>query len=99
MVEGWITEQAATRIFKRAGLDFAEESKRACQRGFRPYSLHQRASMLINQKLERLTSHNFVGLLEGTDPVLKEEVIVFTAHWDHLGSCERMQWYLPRLRC
>jgi Zn-dependent M28 family amino/carboxypeptidase len=41
--------------------------------------------MFINQKLEKLTSHNFVGLLEGTDPALKDEIIVFTAHWDHLG--------------
>ncbi len=33
----------------------------------------------------RRTTHNVVGFLEGTDPVLKNEIIVIGAHYDHLG--------------
>jgi len=67
------------------GLNFDEEKVKASQRGFRSYSLKQRFSVKLHQSFVRLTSHNFVGLLEGTHPTLKSEVIVFTAHWDHLG--------------
>jgi hypothetical protein len=38
-----------------------------------------------NAEMRRGTSHNVVGLLEGSDPVLKSETVMFTAHYDHLG--------------
>src|SRR6202008_1481014 len=39
----------------------------------------------IPTKVEKIVSNNVVGMVEGSDPTLKSEVIVFTAHWDHLG--------------
>jgi hypothetical protein len=38
-----------------------------------------------NAEMHRGTSLNVVGLLEGSDPVLKSETILITAHYDHLG--------------
>src|SRR6185437_12288092 len=39
----------------------------------------------IPTRVEKIISHNVVGRVEGSDPALKSEAVVFTAHWDHLG--------------
>ena len=44
--------------------------------------------MIIQQHLTRnaLYSKNIIGILPGLDPVLKDEVVVLSAHYDHLGK-------------
>ena len=39
-----------------------------------------------NQTLARLTAPNVVGILEGSDPQLKNEYLVYSAHMDHVGT-------------
>ena len=41
--------------------------------------------MAINNTLRTIDSHNVVAKLEGSDPTLKDEYVVYSAHWDHLG--------------
>lgn len=45
-------------------------------------------SMRMSKKSERteVSSSNVAGMIEGSDPVLKNEYVVFTAHLDHLGQ-------------
>ena len=52
---------------------------------FPAFELPLTASLQQHAKLDRIDSANVVGLIEGTDPVLKDEVILLTAHLDHLG--------------
>lgn len=86
-IEGWLSEGAATSLFESAGLDFSALKASACTPGFRPVSLGSlRCSLSVKHSVERLTSHNFLAKIEGSDPALSEEHIVFTAHWDHLGQ-------------
>jgi Zn-dependent M28 family amino/carboxypeptidase len=85
-IEGWLSEDAATRLFASAGLNFASLKSSACHRGFAPVSLGLTCSLNIHHSIERLTSHNFLARIEGTDEKLKHETLVFTAHWDHLGQ-------------
>jgi len=40
-------------------------------------------------RLEDVSSHNVVAKLEGSDPALKNEYLVYSAHLDHLGIGER----------
>ncbi len=84
-IEAWINLDAAKRIFAAAGQDFAAAKLAARQRGFQPVSLGAKAAFEIKNTLREVNSRNVVGLLEGSDPVLKHEYIVITAHWDHLG--------------
>lgn len=44
-------------------------------------------TVTINLKIARelKRSENVTGYLEGSDPVLKNELVIFTAHYDHLG--------------
>jgi Zn-dependent M28 family amino/carboxypeptidase len=84
-VEAWINLDAAKRIFAAAGQDFDAAKLAARQRGFKPVPLGAKAAFEIRNTLREVNSRNVVGLLEGSDPVLKNEYIVITAHWDHLG--------------
>jgi Zn-dependent M28 family amino/carboxypeptidase len=46
------------------------------------------ASMSMSQTSRTLQSANVVAKVTGADPVLKDECVVYTAHWDHLGVGE-----------
>ncbi|HVV55042.1 MAG TPA: M28 family metallopeptidase, partial [Mucilaginibacter sp.] len=81
-VEGWITENAAKKLFAAAGItgDFRAMARK---RGFKAIPLNMNVNLSIYNKLKYSTSHNVVGILRGsTNP---GEYIVYTAHWDHLG--------------
>ncbi len=84
-IEGWITLDAARRIFKMAGQDFDALKKQAVTREFKPVPLGLQASLGIANTLRTIDSQNVIAKLEGSDPRLKEEYVVYTAHWDHLG--------------
>lgn len=68
-----------------AGQDFDALKARAVRRDFRPVPLGLRASMTIHNRLRTVDSRNVVARLEGSDPVLKDEYVIYTAHWDHFG--------------
>jgi Zn-dependent M28 family amino/carboxypeptidase len=84
-IEGWITLDQGRQLMKMASHDFDSLKKQAATREFTPMPLGVTASMTINNTLRTIDSRNVVGRLEGGDPVLKDEYVVFTAHWDHLG--------------
>lgn len=84
-VEGWITLDQGKNLLTMAGQDFDALKAQAATREFKPVPLGVRASITIKNKLRTIDSINVVAKLEGRDPVLKNEYIVYTAHWDHLG--------------
>lgn len=84
-VAGWLALDATRRLFAAAGLDFEEEKLRAARRDFRPVPLKAIADFAVTNVLRRVESRNVVGELRGADPVRREDWIVYTAHWDHLG--------------
>ncbi len=84
-IEGWITLDAARKLFEMGGQDFDALKKQAVGKDFKPVALGLKASMGIRNKLRTIDSRNVVAKLEGGDPALKHEFVVYTAHWDHLG--------------
>jgi Zn-dependent M28 family amino/carboxypeptidase len=84
-VEGWITLDEAKALMRMAGQDFDALKKQAATREFKPVPLGVTASMTIRNTLRTVDSQNVVARLEGSDPALKDEYVVYTAHWDHLG--------------
>jgi Zn-dependent M28 family amino/carboxypeptidase len=85
-VIGWITRDAAGRLFAGSGLDFGQLSQAAKQKGFRAVPLKSKASVSLTQAIKRQKSRNVVGLLPGTSR--PNEYVIYTAHWDHLGRCD-----------
>jgi len=82
-LNGWITDEAASRLFEQCGLNFKELSKQALNSEFKPVSLNTKLSLTMNNKLRYASSKNVLAMLKGTD--LADECIVYTAHWDHFG--------------
>ena len=85
-VRSWITLETATKLIADSGFDFEELKKTALSKDFRPVPLTAKANFALSQKLRSFKSHNVVGKIEGSDPKLKDEWIMYTAHWDHLGK-------------
>ena len=83
-LEGWMTRDAALRVFAAAGLDYDTVKAAAAQRGFRPVPLGLTASASVRNGIRRARSSNVVGVLPGTER--PGEYVIITAHWDHLGK-------------
>ena len=84
-VESWITTDGARELFKMAGLDYDKEKARAATKAFTPVDLKLTASIHFTQKMRTVDSQNVVAKITGSDPKLKDEFVVFSAHWDHFG--------------
>ncbi len=81
----WVTEEAAKQLVAMAGLDLETLREAALNRDFRPVSLGVTTSIALDVDIERVRSANVLGLIPGSDPALRDEVVVYTAHHDHLG--------------
>jgi Zn-dependent M28 family amino/carboxypeptidase len=84
-VEGWITLDQAKKLFAMAGQDFGALKTRAATRAFTPVPMGVTASMTLNSTIRTIDSRNVVGVVQGSDPALKNEYVIFTSHWDHYG--------------
>jgi Zn-dependent M28 family amino/carboxypeptidase len=84
-VRGWITHEVAQALFKAAGFDYETLKTQAATRDFRPVPLGMRAQLEIHDTVRRIQSRNVIAKLPGSDPVLKNQYVIYTAHWDHFG--------------
>ena len=84
-VEGWITFDQAKALFAMAGQDFGALEKEAGTRAFRPVALGATATLALVNHVRKVQSANVAGRLEGSDPALRSEWVVYTTHWDHFG--------------
>jgi Zn-dependent M28 family amino/carboxypeptidase len=84
-IQGWITNDSAQRIFKAAGLDLDALRAKAETRDFRPVSLNMKLTGELVSQVRIIDQANVAGIVPGTDPKLKHEVVIYSAHWDHLG--------------
>jgi len=84
-VRGWVTEDAARSLVALAGRDLSKLIESARHKEFAPVPLGITTSLAFTSKVSRGKSANVWGLLRGSDPVLGKEVVVYSAHHDHLG--------------
>lgn len=82
---GWITEDVAKKIASASGTDLNGLFDKAKTKGFKPMELPLKMDGKIIAKIRPLNTQNVIGILEGSDPKLKDEAIVYSAHYDHLG--------------
>ncbi|TWW00658.1 M28 family metallopeptidase [Chitinophaga pinensis] len=87
-IEGWLTQESAKKLFQLAGVSdtIMNQAKRP---GFKPVSLGVSASLTLHNKTRKSVSHNVAALLPGTER--KDEYIIYSAHWDHLGVGEAVK--------
>jgi Zn-dependent M28 family amino/carboxypeptidase len=81
----WTTEEASRKLVALGGNDLDALRRKAESRDFRPVPLGVTLSVAIKTEVRRLRTANVLGLLRGADPKLKDELVVYSAHHDHLG--------------
>jgi Zn-dependent M28 family amino/carboxypeptidase len=79
-VEGWITHETAGQLF-----DYAAMKKSAVSKSFKATDLPWKAHLKIHNALRHIDSHNVAAKLEGSDSALRDQYIIYSAHWDHFG--------------
>jgi Zn-dependent M28 family amino/carboxypeptidase len=86
--EGWLQEDTARELVGASGFDLDELRRRAERRDFQPVDLKVSARVELRSTIRQVEQFNVVGIVPGTDPKLKEQAVVYSAHWDHLGIDE-----------
>jgi Zn-dependent M28 family amino/carboxypeptidase len=84
-IRSWVTDDAARRMMRLAGQDLDDLRRRAASRDFQPVKLKVRGAIHLKSEVKRVQAPNVVATLPGRDPRLKDQYVVFSAHWDHLG--------------
>jgi Zn-dependent M28 family amino/carboxypeptidase len=87
-LKAWITEKAAADLFRAGGHDLEKLVASARSRKFKPVPLRLTTTLEFENALTRVETANVLGLLRGSDEQLRDEVVVYTAHHDHLGIGE-----------
>jgi Zn-dependent M28 family amino/carboxypeptidase len=88
-LQGWISEDMARTLFSAAGQDLDALRARAEVKGFRPVELKATAHAHVKSAVRQVAEYNVAGIVPGTDPTLREEAVIYSAHWDHLGVDEQ----------
>jgi Zn-dependent M28 family amino/carboxypeptidase len=81
----WIQLDVAHNLFSASGLDLEKMMTAANSRDFKPVPLQAHLSAHMTSKIRPFESNNVIAMLPGADPVLKDEGVMYTAHYDHLG--------------
>jgi Zn-dependent M28 family amino/carboxypeptidase len=84
-LQGWISEDMARTLFAAAGQDLDQLRARAEVRGFHPVELNAALQADVKSAVRNITEYNVAGIVPGSDPRLRSEAVVMSAHWDHLG--------------
>ncbi len=85
-IQGWVTLNTASRIFKASGMTDARFFEQAKSPDFEPIPLGVTVSHSLRNSFKKDVSQNVVGMIEGSER--PEEVIIYSAHWDHLGVAQ-----------
>lgn len=82
---GWIQLEIARKLAKAIGQDLDKMMKEANSRDFKPTELGVRVKQTVVSNVRSFASRNVVGKVTGSDSRLKQQAILYTAHYDHLG--------------
>ena len=84
VIQGWLSLEAAGRLFAVAGLKFDDLAREAAGRDFKPVSLNLTANLTLHSEVRSVESNNVVAFVKGSRR--PQEVVVYSAHWDHFGT-------------
>lgn len=82
---GWINAEAGAKLLGALHLDVDAALDTANKKGFQARPLGATVHARMEFQVSDINTGNVIGMVLGSDPKLKDEAIIFTAHWDHLG--------------
>ena len=77
--------QKAAALFAASGLDLAALRESALSRDFKPVPLKAAISGTAHNQVREIESSNVVAKIEGSDRELRDEYVIYSGHWDHMG--------------
>jgi len=84
-LQAWMSREAGEKLLNLAGKHVDEMLAASDKPDFKPIALGIQLRAHIQSKMRALDTRNVVGVIPGSDPKLKDEVVIFSAHWDHFG--------------
>ncbi len=87
-LQGWIQEASARSLFAAAGKDLDALRAQAEVRGFKPVDLGIVAHAAVDSAVREVEQFNVAGIVPGTDAALRDQAVIYSAHWDHFGVGE-----------
>ena len=84
-LQGWVTEDTARALAKQGGQTLDALRVLAQGRNFRPVPLDLTLKGTLRSAVRTIEQFNVAGVVPGHDPALRDELVIYTAHWDHLG--------------
>lgn len=82
-VEGWLSLDAAERLFAANGSSLKQMKAKALKPDFKAIPLNAKASISIKNNLREIDSNNVIGFIPGSKK--PDEAVIYMAHWDHFG--------------
>jgi Zn-dependent M28 family amino/carboxypeptidase len=82
-VESWISGESAQKMFDASAMKGQDYKSLSRSKDFKPTPLGLNVSVSVKNEIKKDVSKNVVAMIPGTDR--KDEVIIYSAHWDHLG--------------
>jgi len=86
-VNGWLSAEAADKVFAATGHDVAVLRQEACKKGYRGFGMGTSISLRMVNSHVTNSSLNVAGILPGRSR--PEECVIISAHWDHFGIGEK----------
>ena len=88
VVEGWIGLDVAKKLFALGGQSFDALVSNARKKDFKAVDLNLTTSLTVKNKIKKSVTYNVLASIPGDK--LKNEAIIYSAHWDHLGVGEKV---------
>src|SRR5262245_18856832 len=85
-----VSLDGAKKLIAGGGRDWESLQRAAQRKEFKPLPLEAKASFRVQNKAREFVSRNVVALCEGSDTRFRNEYVIYTAHWDHLGRDENL---------
>ena len=85
LVKSWVTEEAARKLARLGGQDLDALRAAAQKRDFKPVPLGVGWNIALTADVQKKQTANVLGRLPGRDPLLAKQVVIYSAHHDHLG--------------
>jgi Zn-dependent M28 family amino/carboxypeptidase len=89
----YVSDAGAEKLFAGSGTTYAQARERAERGEFASQELKLTAKIKLRRQEAKVTGSNVVGYLEGSDPKLKEEAVVYSAHYDAWGATADGRFY------
>ncbi len=84
-LKAWTTEEATRKYVQLAGFNLDSLTAKAQYSSFKPIPLGITLNGIMKSVVKRIETNNIIGKVEGSDPLLKDQYVIFTAHYDHFG--------------